>query len=641
MPKKNKINKKDGFRVLLTDTLPYETPITFSVDYIYTKLTSKTSNPIQKKLVDAVILNDRKATVPYRYQIRKTEDSLRRLALIHPSSQWLMTEFYGRYSSLMLHYTSQSEITIRSPTKIAGSFYTKKSWEDIYKYKDGSVSINDLGEFTKHSPSYFTYRGFDRLWKFYNSEEYIELERKFSHLATMDVSKCFDSIYTHCMSWATKDKQFSKDNLRCKTFGDDFDNVIRHGNHDETNGIPIGPESSRVFAEIILQQVDRNTVRRLLPRYVFNKQYSIRRYVDDIFIYAESEATANIVKIAYTECLLMFNLHVNPLKSQLQTRPFATKKSTLVSLSLEVTETLSAKIFSESGSSLGVAVVYEPELLLKKYIASIKTICQQVESNYYDISSLLIAIFVERIKKVCEGSCDQDIEDIERLKCLKLVLDVCFFLYGVAPTVNASYKLSTAIILLIRYFRTNRYTTSEQMCNYIFHSVQRLLLENNRARSTLVSDFIDLEIINIVLASQELGPSFLLSSKIVKSTFLGDSEKNYFSLSACLFYIGPLPRYAEVLDEVVESIEEKLGDCKSVKSSSEIAHIFLDAISCPHIPTARRAKWVRACLSANGDSVSVADATVFVAEMGDEWTAPWIKVDLLNSLEKRELKRAY
>lgn len=641
MSKKNKINKKDSYRVLLTDTLPYETPITFSTDYIYTKLTVESTNPIQKKLVDAVVLDDRRATVPYRYQIRKTEESLRRLALIHPSSQWLMTKFYRRYSSLMLHYTSQSEITIRSPTKIAGSFYTKKSWENIYKYKDGSISINNLGEYAKHSPSYFTYRGFDRLWKFYNSGDYIELERKFSHLALMDVSKCFDSIYTHCLSWATKDKQFSKDNLRCKTFGDEFDEVIRHGNHDETNGIPIGPESSRIFAEVILQRVDRDAIRRLLPKYIFNKHYSIRRYVDDILIYAESETTANVVKVVYTECLLAFNLHVNPLKSNLQTRPFATKKSTLVSLALAETEALSAKIFSGSGNALGVTVVYEPEILLKNYIAAIKTICEQVGSNYYDISSLLIAVFVERIKKVCEGSCDRNVNDFERLKCLKLVLDICFFLYGVAPTVNASYKLSTAIILLIRYFRANQYSTSEQMCNYIFHSVQRLLLENNRARSTLVSDFVDLEIINIVLASHELGPSFRLSSKIVKATFFGDFEKDYFSLSACLFYIGQLPRYADLLGEVVEAIEDKLEDCKSVKASSEIAHIFLDAISCPYIPTAKRAKWVRACLLAHGDSITFAEATIFVAEMGDEWTAPWIKVDLLNSLEKRELKRAY
>lgn len=641
MTKRNKINKKDLNRVLLTETLPYETPITFSPDYLYSKLRKIPKNSIYNRLIKGIVLDARKATIPYRYQIRKTEDSQRRLALLHPNSQWKIKEFYEKYSGLILYFTSKSDATIRSPNRIAGSFYAKQSWENVYKYKDDEVSTEDFGDYARHAPSYFTYRGYDRLWKFYNSDEYIELERKFSYLVTIDVSKCFDSIYTHCLGWATKNKNFVKENLRNDTFGDEFDKVIRHGNHDETNGIPIGPESSRIFAEIILQRIDCDAINKLTPDYIFNKHFSIRRYVDDVHIYADSESTANAVKVAYTECLLAFNLHTNPLKFQLQTRPFVTKKSTLVSLSLIETERLSEKIFRNQGNKLGISVAHRPEVLFRNYVTSIKTICQQVGSTYYDISSLLIAVFVERIKKICEGSADAEVSDDERFNCLKLVLDVCFFLYGVAPSVSSSYKLSSAIILLIRYFRQNNYKTAEQMCNYIYHSVGRLLIENTKPRNHLINEFVDLEAINIVLASRELGYSFNLSPEMVRTAFFGESKKSYFSLTACLFYIGNNSYYDDIRNEIVSEIDKNLGDCKNIKLSSEKAHIFLDSISCPYIASNIRAKWINIYLATNGGAAPWPQVINFVDEMDEDWTASWLTVDLLNSLEKRELKRAY
>lgn len=92
---------------------------------------------------------------------------------------------------------------------------------------------------------------------------------------TLDVSKCFDSIYTHGLSWAVKDKAFTKTHVDVSTtFAQAFDQVIRHGNHNETNGIPIGPEASRIFAEILFQEIDRRAIGALGP-FVFqgNRTY--------------------------------------------------------------------------------------------------------------------------------------------------------------------------------------------------------------------------------------------------------------------------------------------------------------------------------------------------------------------------------
>jgi hypothetical protein len=62
------------------------------------------------------------------------------------------------------------------------------------------------------------------------------------------------------VSWALLDKSAIKKFLADSknTFGDKFDTLMQKLNFNETNGIVIGPEFSRIFAEIILQKIDVN-----------------------------------------------------------------------------------------------------------------------------------------------------------------------------------------------------------------------------------------------------------------------------------------------------------------------------------------------------------------------------------------------
>ena len=272
MRKINRIKRSDYNRILITETLPYETPIIFSNDGLYSRLMNlEAEDDVQKTFLQALVLSvgvpkEARTTVPYHYKVRKSSTEFRRLALLHPRSQWKVKCFYEKYEKLILHYCSLSPASIRAPNSIAGSFYNKSSWENVNKYKNGSVALTAKERYAKHTPSYFAYRGYDRLYKFFNSRDYFSLEKKFQILLTLDVSKCFDSIYTHSLSWAVKDKQFTKNNLEVSsTFAQEFDSVIRHGNHNETNGIPIGPEVSRIFSEVLFQEIDRQVIAKLQP----------------------------------------------------------------------------------------------------------------------------------------------------------------------------------------------------------------------------------------------------------------------------------------------------------------------------------------------------------------------------------------
>lgn len=296
MKAKNKIKRGDYNRVLITETLPFETPVIFSNDGLYNRVSSlgKGGDAIREMLVRTLVLGEDlpkavNSTNPYLFKVRKNSREFRRLALLHPISQWQVKCFYQKYEQLIIHYCSHSPASIRTPKKIAGSFYAKSSWENINQYKKVALTLTSLDRYVKHTPSFFSYQGHDRLYKFFNSRDYFALEKKFAVLMTLDVSKCFDSIYTHSLSWAVKDKEFTKSNVAVSsTFAQEFDKVIRHGNHGETNGIPVGPEVSRIFAEIVFQEIDRRAIARL-GKFRFDINYIFRRYVDDVFMLNSTE----------------------------------------------------------------------------------------------------------------------------------------------------------------------------------------------------------------------------------------------------------------------------------------------------------------------------------------------------------------
>ncbi|EXS67912.1 hypothetical protein BF95_26490 [Sphingobium sp. Ant17] len=60
--------------------------------------------------------------------------------------------------------------------------------------------------------------------------------------------------------------QTAKDNTNSTGFANEFDRLMQSMNYNETNGICVGPEISRVFAEIIFSEVDRRILRTLADK---------------------------------------------------------------------------------------------------------------------------------------------------------------------------------------------------------------------------------------------------------------------------------------------------------------------------------------------------------------------------------------
>lgn len=651
--KRYKIHRSDYNRVLITETAPFETPIVFSNDGIYDQIASlENAGEVQRSIISALVFHEThgktpNSTIPYTYKIKKDSNSYRRLALLHPASQWKIRVFYEKYEQLIVHYCSISPASIRAPKKIAGSYYSRSSWENINQYKTGSVSIDGLDQYAKHAPSFFSYRGYDRLYKFFGSRDYLSLEKRFSTLKTLDVTKCFDSIYTHCLSWAVKDKSFTKEYVSVSsTFGQEFDKVVRHGNHNETNGLPIGPEVSRIFAEIIFQEVDKRVIQSLVD-VRFGQDYEFRRYVDDVFIFARNEEIANRIYDRYADVLICFNLHTNTAKSTCIGRPFFSSKARLVHEAGQQANSFFDKFLVQT--EMGILCpksVHNTWKLTKSYIDSIKALCHSNQATYDEVSSFLISVITERIKRLVNyrGKAIAPLEENDYVDAIVVLLEVLFFLYSVAPSVGASYKLSTSLILASRFSKAHMLARHATICQRIFDLTCSLLHEQCGVKNIGdIEGFIHLESLNIALAIRELGEDYLLPPELIQKLFGYSAGFTYFSIVVALFYVRDSNVYLQLRGDLLNAANEKLSNLSDILMSSEKANLLLDLLFCPYVPDKQKLGWVKGLFSSlQLPKPSQAELAKFlVATKTSHAQVDWKDIDLLNSLEKKELKQAY
>jgi len=129
----------------------------------------------------------------------------------------------------------------------------------------------------------------------------------------LDVSNCFNSIYTHILSWEISD-------INEKKIMNNLDVLIRNTNKGETRGIPIGPYTSGLIAEILLSKVDSQILKIIQEKKL---DISYVRLVDDFYIYSDSkEELEETVKYIFEQALSSIKLELNSSKIKIEEFPF-------------------------------------------------------------------------------------------------------------------------------------------------------------------------------------------------------------------------------------------------------------------------------------------------------------------------------
>ena len=657
-------------RVIFSDVLPYECPIIFSNRYLYRFLAKylwvgekqKIDNITWNTLKQSKRLNEKDASAfaallfgcyeqgkpisdlkhknnalfyPYHFNIAHKANKNRTLSIIHPYNQWQVVDFYEQYKYSILYLCNQSKYSLRKPHKVAQYFYYRdRLHRKLLGHQSDKVELF-FNEY-ENLKTYFSYKKYSNIYKFYEDYRYQRAEKKFKHLIKFDLQSCFDSIYTHTISWATAggaDKVKVLPGYHGSWLGDAFDNLMQSVNARETNGIVIGPEFSRIFAEIILQYIDQKVEQELLKEKLCQKSnYECYRYVDDYFLFYNDEQDRSLFMESLTKSLKEFKLQISPSKTEEFERPFITK----VTIAKQRIEHLFSNIFStplweEVESNLDVEKEDETEdensdkdreILDKKFNiylpankvnAQIKAIVRECGIEYRDIANYLLEKMSQRLDAFLnryemgfkkyerlmskENTNKDEVELLAQGVQRKLtsflvsLIDVVFFVFNSNRQVNTTLKLQKTMNAIVIYakrhgdFKTNpevRFQTISK--DVIFKKIQDeialVLATTDSHRYTLH------ESLYLLILAKELGSAYLFAPEVIQS-FIKKSELQY-NLFACIilmYYYANHKCYNEQKIALKDEILKKYRLVAEVerKRNSELTILTADMMTCPFV----------------------------------------------------------
>lgn len=128
-----------------------------------------------------------------------------------------------------------------------------------------------------------------------------------------DIASFYPSIYTHSIPWALHGKDAAKRSRTDLTLtGNLLDLVVRNGQDMQTMGVPIGPDTSIVFSEIVLSAIDE----KLKP--LGTKGF---RFVDDIEFGFRTLSEAEWAMALLQESASEMELQLNASKSRIVELP--------------------------------------------------------------------------------------------------------------------------------------------------------------------------------------------------------------------------------------------------------------------------------------------------------------------------------
>lgn len=605
-------------RVVLSDVLPYETPLIFSNRYFYHYLRKRERSVKDKKFkaksnkayseIENILFATSLKNQPFRFNISHKENDFRELNIIHPHNQIKVVDFYEKHKTQILYFCSLSRFSIRKPTSVAKfSFYN-----DILhkKSEDGNLEHcmieQDDNEY-ENLKSFFTYQKYSNIHKFYESYQFHRCEKKFNKLLKIDIAKCFDSIYTHSISWAIFNKTIVKDNIdeSRQTFPGKFDSLMQNLNANETNGIVIGPEFSRIFAELILQEIDKNIYDRLLTpnefgnRLIIKKDYEIFRYVDDYFIFYNSDVEKDMILKEVKLSLKEYNLHISDSKSIVYDKPIITE----ISLAKQQISDLFNDHLKLKETNVNDDAKTELYFSSNNVITRFKSIIKETRVDYKDIMNYSLAVLDNKTKKIINKwqslSNEERNHKIEKQfeKGFWEILDVSFFLYSVSPRVNSTIKLCLILNKIISFLKKNKTNNntepfSKNSKHNIFKKISdeiSLILQKNKSKKET-----QVETLYLLIALTQLGREYRLAPKVLCSYFNIEysdkkitikTELNYFSITVLLFYIKDIQMYLAVKDELKKHILNRFEEHRNLdwKSNTELVLLLMDVLTCPYL----------------------------------------------------------
>ncbi len=647
MKQPNDLNNK--YRVLLTEVLPYELPLVLNNEAFYENMQDDNLHNLFIS-VFSKCMKKKGWTIPFDYNVRRVGgEKSRKLSLIHPLTQLDCVDHYEKYDEYMLNLCSHSPFSIRFISKKAKCVFPPEDEGDAENdttqdEEIGQVIELENNEIEKRYRSYFSYEKYDLAYKFFESGDNLRLEQKFSHMMTLDITGCFYHIYTHTIAWAVKGKEVAKDCINADTFEKNFDQLMQHTNYNETNGIVVGPEISRIFAEIILQAVDLAILRQLKDKgYTLGRDYEIRRYVDDSYVYANSRKVLDDICTAYKEQLAYYKLDINEKKREYFERPFTSgvsdaKRQVNKMVAEFKKKHLKRKECDGNGDEKHYALAIRSDYsLFTSFVKHFRSITHQFQQRYGDLNKYTLTLLLNQIRREMEK------EMIPSQNLLTGYADIAFFLFSLDMHTTASYRLCSILDCLVRWSdHAVEAEAKQELMARIRREAKRVI---DIYQADLAVENTNLEVLNLLLTLHRL-IGFKIPVSQIDSLFGLDTSNgkgydrlNYFQLCTLLYLIENAPEYSAILNGIESELIIRLSEPKRLRKADN-ACLFFDVMTCPYIAEATCLKLVEQCLGINDRGQAGNKRTALAKPK--RWFFDWDKTHKLTYfLEKKEYHSPY
>ncbi len=565
------------YRALLSEVLPYELPLIFSNNDFYSiiqrykveirkdnNLHSKTNDKGIKALLCLLSGTSNQPKKSYLYKISKSSKAgeMRSLTLIHPLMQLRITYLYEKYKDLIIYFCNKSRYSIRYPYKEAQ--YMRRSQQLL---PNGNMAEkenleNDPENSQKH---FFAYKRYQNINGFFEDYRYQRAEKKFPFMLQTDLKHCFDNIIPQDISRAIfgvdmADSIFAKlfAEMQIEMFEPDPDKTGERKMEVKKRGILIGPEFSRIFAEFILQEIDRRVELRMAKKNLYiHSDYDFFRYVDDGFLFYKNLIVRTAFMIFYKEELTSWNLSISRKKlKNFSHRPFFDKVTIAkrdIQLSFE--KMFENRLNTLKGLSMANENWYDvPFKVDSRYIIQdIKTSLVENDVEMCVISSKILTrlqyklvgiirnfndIYVEYIKAKEAGVIDDTGRNILNkyetsfIDFGREIIDICFYILNCDMRMSSSIKVVTILEILIKYF-IGEYRIEGQKCPIFsaknqsvfyksLHDELKLILSQNSCEASS-----SLAIINLMLLQNDLPTSLRFQDSSWEKYFKIDKKSEF------------------------------------------------------------------------------------------------------------------
>jgi hypothetical protein len=183
-------------------------------------------------------------------------------------------------------------------------------WAEIEKHYAKSALSRSVPTFGQSAVRAIQLRKFSELY-----DEKITTSAGYRFALVTDISSFFSTIYTHTITWALHGKSVGKKKKKPANgpayLGDVLDQRCMDLQDRQTIGLPIGPDTSHVVAEIIATAIDERLTGESGP------SLAGFRYVDDFFLFFNRREDAEKALAAVTKAVGYYELQLNPAKTKI------------------------------------------------------------------------------------------------------------------------------------------------------------------------------------------------------------------------------------------------------------------------------------------------------------------------------------